>query len=84
MMNPGSPTGHILKEKTMSDTILAGVYVAKAPKGSPVKAASTVQPKSRWRRAKVRLGGFLGGIGEVLAQMDRGRQLHPVVSAYRR
>lgn len=84
MMKPGSPTGHLLKEKTMSDTILAVVHAAKASKGSPAKAGPRAQTKSPWRRAKVRLGGILGGIGEVLAQMDRGRRLHPVVSAYKR
>jgi hypothetical protein len=71
-----------LKEKTMSDTILESSAVRAASLRAE-SARAKAGGKSRWRRAKIRLGGFVDVIGEVLDDIERGRAQHPTVSAYR-
>jgi hypothetical protein len=76
-----------LKERIMSDTALKNARMSDALERSlireAVKAETLSGPFNRgmWLRLKVRLASFGGAVGEVLHDMDAGRQQHPVVSA---
>ena len=69
----------------MSDTILES-STARAASQRAAEAQVKTGGKSRWRRAKIRLGGFGGfidAIGEMREEIERARAQHPTVSAYR-
>jgi hypothetical protein len=65
----------------MSDTILQSDAFRPQPSRTPDQAAATGGP--RRRRIKL-LGDLVDYVAEVMAEMERGRQVHPVISAYRR
>jgi hypothetical protein len=76
-----------LKERIMSDTALKNARMSDALERSlireAVKAETLSGPFTRgtWLRLKTRLASWGGAVGEVLHDMDAGRQQHPVISA---
>lgn len=72
----------------MSDTALKNARMSDALERSlireAVKAETLSGPlnRSTWLRLKLRMASLGGAIGEVLHDMDAGRQQHPVVSAH--
>ena len=72
----------------MSDTAMKNARMSDELERSlirdAIEAESLSGPHGRggWRRLKLRLVALGGAVGEVLHDMDAGRQLHPVVSAY--
>jgi hypothetical protein len=81
-MDPGSPTGHVPWEKTMSDTVLIN-DTARLKRGRFLGRARGAG-ESRRLRLK-RLGhAVVDYVAEVMAEMERARNIHPVISAYRR
>jgi hypothetical protein len=77
-----------LKERIMSDTAMKNARMSDELERSlirdAIEAESLSGPHGRggWRRLKLRLAALGGAVGEVLHDMDAGRQQHPVVSAY--
>lgn len=71
----------------MSDTALKNARMSDALERSliseAVKAETLSGPFTRgaWLRLKLRLASWGGAVGEVLHDMDAGRQQHPVISA---
>ncbi|CAB3697380.1 MULTISPECIES: hypothetical protein [Achromobacter] len=71
----------------MSDTALKNARMSDALERSlireAVKAETLSGPFKRglWLRLKLRMAALGGAVGEVLHDMDAGRQQHPVISA---
>jgi hypothetical protein len=86
-MNLCCSTSRFLKERIMSDTALKNARMSDALERSlireAVKAETVSSPFARgsWLRLKARLAVWGGAVGEVLHDMDAGRQQHPVISA---
>jgi hypothetical protein len=64
----------------MSDLILSGEAYRPRSTAPGSHTGATGQP--RRQRIKV-LGDVVDYVTEVMAEMERGRQQHPVISAYR-
>jgi hypothetical protein len=64
----------------MSDLILSAQ--AYRPKSAAPRSQAGAPGEPRRRRMKV-LGDVVDYVTEVMAEMERGRQQHPVISAYR-
>ncbi|KAG1059053.1 hypothetical protein G6F40_018204 [Rhizopus arrhizus] len=67
-----------LKNARMSDA-LARSLIREAVKAETLAGTFT---RGTWRRLKTRLASWGGAVGEVLHDMDAGRQQHPVISAH--
>lgn len=73
----------------MSDTTLKNARMSDGLERSLIREAIQAESQNAsllrngWRRLKVRTLGFAQALGEMLHDMDKGRQQHPVVSAHR-